>query len=41
MKAKTVLEGYEEKRELDILAERDNGDTIGIEIQMYAETAPF
>lgn len=27
--------------ELDILAERDNGDVIGIEIQMYEETAPF
>lgn len=27
--------------ELDILAERDNGDMIGIEIQMYEETAPF
>lgn len=27
--------------ELDILAERDNGDIIGIELQMYSETAPF
>ena len=27
--------------ELDILAERDNGDMVGIEIQMYEETAPF
>lgn len=27
--------------ELDILAERDSGDVIGIEIQMYEETAPF
>ena len=27
--------------ELDILAERNNGDVIGIEIQMYEETAPF
>ena len=27
--------------ELDILAERDSGDMIGIEIQMYVETAPF
>ena len=27
--------------ELDILAERNNGDIVGIEIQMYAETAPF
>ena len=27
--------------ELDILAERDNGDVIGVEIQMYDETAPF
>ena len=27
--------------ELDILAERDSGDMIGIEIQMYEETAPF
>ena len=27
--------------ELDILAERDNGDVIGIEIQMYEEAAPF
>lgn len=27
--------------ELDILAERDNGDVICIEIQMYEETAPF
>ena len=27
--------------ELDILAERDNGDMVGIEIQMYTETAPF
>ena len=28
-------------RELDILAERNNGDMVGIEIQMYEETAPF
>ena len=27
--------------ELDILAERDSGDMVGIEIQMYEETAPF
>ena len=27
--------------ELDILAERNNGDVVGIEIQMYTETAPF
>ena len=27
--------------ELDILAERNNGDVIGIEIQMYDEEAPF
>ena len=27
--------------ELDILAERDNGDVVGSEIQMYTETAPF
>ena len=27
--------------ELDILAERDNGDVIGVEIQMYEEKAPF
>ena len=27
--------------ELDILAERSNGDVVGIEIQMYEETAPF
>ena len=27
--------------ELDILAERNNGDVVGIEIQMYQETAPF
>ena len=27
--------------ELDILAERADGDMVGIEIQMYAETAPF
>ena len=27
--------------ELDILTERDNGDVVGIEIQMYEETAPF
>ena len=27
--------------ELDILAERDIGDMIGIELQMYEETAPF
>ena len=27
--------------ELDILAERNNGDVIGIEIQMYEETAPY
>ena len=27
--------------ELDILAERDSGDIVGIEIQMYEETAPF
>ena len=27
--------------ELDILAEKNNGDVIGIEIQMYEETAPF
>ena len=27
--------------ELDILAERDNGDMVGIELQMYEETAPF
>ena len=27
--------------ELDILAERDSGDVIGIEIQMYEETSPF
>ena len=27
--------------ELDILAERNNGDVVGVEIQMYAETAPF
>ena len=27
--------------ELDILAERDGGGVIGIEIQMYEETAPF
>ena len=27
--------------ELDILAERDNGDVVGIEIQMYEEMAPF
>ena len=27
--------------EIDILAERDNGDVIGIEIQMYDEIAPF
>ena len=27
--------------ELDILAERNNGDIIGVEIQMYEETAPF
>ena len=26
---------------LDILAERNNGDVVGIEIQMYTETAPF
>ena len=41
MKEKTVLETYEEKRELDILAERSNGDMVGIEIQMYTETAPL
>ena len=27
--------------ELDILAERDNGDVIGVEIQMYGEDAPL
>lgn len=27
--------------ELDILAERDNGDMIGVEIQMYEEDAPL
>ena len=27
--------------ELDILAERDSGEMVGIEIQMYEETAPF
>ena len=27
--------------ELDILAEGDNGDIVGVEIQMYIETAPF
>ena len=27
--------------ELDIFAEQDNGDVIGVEIQMYEETAPF
>ena len=27
--------------ELDILAERNNGDMVGIEIQMYTETAPL
>ena len=27
--------------ELDILAEEDNGDLVGVEIQMYAETSPF
>ena len=27
--------------ELDILAERNNGDVVGIEIQMYDEEAPF
>lgn len=27
--------------ELDILAEQDSGDMIGIELQMYPETAPF
>ena len=27
--------------ELDILAEQNNGDMVGIEIQMYEETAPF
>ena len=27
--------------ELDILAERDNGDIVGVELQMYEETAPF
>ena len=27
--------------ELDILAERDNGDIVGIDIQMYSETAPL
>ena len=27
--------------ELDILAERDSGDMVGIEIQMYDEEAPF
>ena len=27
--------------ELDILAERDSGDMVGIEIQMYEEAAPF
>lgn len=26
---------------LDILAERNNGNIIGIEIQMYEEDAPF
>ena len=27
--------------ELDILAERNNGDVVSVEIQMYEETAPF
>ena len=27
--------------ELDIFAERNNGDMVGIELQMYEETAPF
>ena len=27
--------------ELDILAERDNGEIVGIDIQMYSETAPL
>ena len=27
--------------QLDILAEKNNGDIVGIEIQMYEETAPF
>ena len=39
MKEKTVLETH--SIELDILAERNNGDVVSVEIQMYEETAPF